>query len=169
MGATPWGPFDPYFVDPPPATYGEPVPMTTDLIAAGQYALEQSGTYPAFGYTRDGALFMFSVHDGQLVARPYLPVPGTVGDAPSPQPTGAPIFEAAGDYLKNQAARSVALPGELLRAASREFEREVASVGSGGPGPADPAASSGPSPTGISIKSIETPGYLQGVAPIFAT
>ena len=34
-------------------------------------------------------------------------------------------LDAASDYLKDQAARSVALPGNLLRAASREFDREI--------------------------------------------
>ena len=42
-------------------------------------------------------------------------------------------LDAVSDYLKDQAARSVALPGDVLRAASREFDREVASVKASGP------------------------------------
>lgn len=241
-GATEWGPDDPYFVEPPPITYGDPVPMTPDSIAAGQYALEESGTYPAFGYAKDGGLFMFTVEGGALVARPYLPpatglgddngilpflppgltralglpppeaahlltllgyvatlmgvrtfqtamglpdtgtvdavtldtlhrlvaAAGLSGPMPNPQPTGLPIAEVG---------------VELFRSAShkveQELKREIEDVkrqadGSLGEPPpigfiGDPPplpVSSGPQPTGISIKSIETPGYLQD-APIF--
>jgi hypothetical protein len=138
FGATAWGPFDPYFVEPPPAI----VPMTPDLAMAAQLAFEQTGSYPATGYANDGVLYEFSIDDGVLVAQSLATAPGLGDPPPAPQPAGRSIFETG---------------IEALRTAShdleKEIEREIASVkGSVG---------ENPQPTGISIKSIETPGYLR--------
>jgi hypothetical protein len=67
--------------------------MTPALVAAGQQALERAGTYPAIGEL-DGALYLFSVKDGALVAQACTAQPGVVGEtvgAPTPEPTGMPI------------------------------------------------------------------------------
>jgi len=128
--------------------------MTADLAAAGQLALEESGTYPAFGYAGE-VLYRFTIHGGTLIARPCAG-PGVMGDpppmpvSPGPQPTGTPIAEAV--------SAVAALPGEALRALSREFEREIASVKASG-AISDPPP--GVQPTGTSLKSIETPDYLK--------
>ena len=129
--------------------------MTADLAVAGQQALE-GGTYPAFGYVGD-VLYRFSVGGGMLVAQPCAGL-GVMGDPPpmpvssGPQPTGASLLDQA-----------IALPGEALRAASREFEREIASMKASGilSDPPPLPAVSGPQPMGMSIKSIDTPDYLK--------
>ena len=308
-----WGPDLRYVAEPPlVCVWGDPVPMTPDLIAAGENALKAHGTYPVHGYV-GGALYLFEVQDGALVARPCagpgilgdndglseraevlvssapfddladqlryvlsrydttlspqdvellrarynraigrhtyahqaegrvgdegdlapvlpsvlpgfftralglpppeaaklltalgyaathmgvrlfqaaqgLPDTGTVdaatmaalvrmvsaaglSDSPRPEPTGTPMYQVGAEVL-----------GRALRAASREFEREIASVKASGsmgdPGPlSDPGSLSdleslsdpppflgepwAPDPTGHSVKSLETPGYLR--------
>ena len=143
-----------YIVEEPPPmpveSCSDPIPMTASLAAAGQQAFEQSGTYPAHGYMGD-VLYAFTVQGGRLVAR-ACSESGAIGDPPplptlvsKPQPTGTPIYEVGSEVL-----------ARALRAASREFEREIKSVSGTINEPWTP------DPTGTSVKSLETPGYLRG-------
>jgi hypothetical protein len=153
--------------EPPPLpvddSCGDPIPMTNALAMAGQEAFETGGTYPAFGYV-NGTMIRFSVSGGHLVAQPCSA--GFVGDPPplpassGPAPTGSSML----DDVKSLADRVFSLPGEALRAASREFEREIASVKASGAVSDPPALQGNPvglQPTGISLKSIDTPDYLR--------
>jgi hypothetical protein len=85
-----------------------------------------------------------------------------LGDPPPEiQPTGTPIFEAV--------SAAVAPLAQALRTASREFEREIASVKAGVSDPPQTLVNRGPQPTtpqplGQSIKSIETPEFLRGAS-----
>jgi hypothetical protein len=84
---------------------------------------------------------------------PLCVQPGFVNDPPplknssGPQPSGASLVD-----------RAIALPGKALRSASREFEREIASLKTSGL-VSDPPP--GMQPTGQAIKSVETPDYLK--------
>ncbi len=147
----PWG--GPYYAPTQSCAWGLPVALTADLSVVGQRALSQSGTYPAFGYA-NGVLYRFSISGGVLVAQPCNAL-GVVGDPmPLPEPTGAPLLDRA----KEWADQVISLPGQALRAASREFEREIASVKASG-AISDPPP--GVQPMGQGIKSVETPDYLK--------
>jgi len=80
-----------------------------------------------------------------------------LSDPPRPEPAGTPIYELGGKVI-----------GDALRAASREFEREIKSVGGSLSDP-PPLGSLNepwqPDPTGTSVKSLETPGYLRDSPP----
>ena len=94
------------------------------------------------------------VDDATMNALRLLANAAGLGDPPPPQPTGTPIYEAV-SAAGNAAA-------ELFRAASREFEREIASMKASGVG--EPWS---PDPTGKSVKSLETPGYLRDPGAAF--
>jgi hypothetical protein len=146
-------------------TYGDPVAMTSELAALGQYALETSGTYPALEHFGD-RLYRFSVRDGVLVAQicaEYGYSYGLGDPPPQVEPAGEPLFDELKNMAKQTVQQVMEIPGEALRAASREFDREIASVkkSNGVDGVPEMPTSSGPQPTGTELKSIATPDYLR--------
>jgi hypothetical protein len=130
---------------------------------AGVRAFQVAQNIPSTGVVDTAT--MVALHAAMSVA-------GLSGDPPRPEPTGTPVYEIGAQVI-----------GQVLRAASREFDREIASVKSSGIGeppgigdlsdpPAlgepwqpDPTPALGepwqPDPTGTSVKSLETPGYLR--------
>jgi hypothetical protein len=152
--------------------------MTDDLAATGQRALEQSGSYPALGRSSSGMLYQFTIQNGVLTARSctrlgigddgdLLPVlPSVFARALGlPPPEAAHLLELlgyAGTHVgvrTFQIAQKLPDTGVVDDITMGALRNAVNAAGLSGPPPLP--VSSGPQPTGQSIKSIETPGYLQ--------
>lgn len=126
---------------------GLPPPEAAKILSALGYAATMTGirlfqtaaNIPATGIV--DAATMVALHAAMSVAGLSDP---PVAVRPKPEPTGTPLYELGGKIV-----------GDALRAVSREFEREIKSVSGSVSEPWQP------DPTGTSVKSLETPGYLR--------